>query len=104
MPLPQSISLEILFAKILIYHRAAIMHLHYTNGKRVLPLHIYLGKYEVAELVSHLCNADALLLPYDRSKFSQTIFPAKYFEAMALGLPIISDSKMVHLPLWNDLV
>ena len=64
----------------------------------------YQGKYEVTELVSQLCNADAILLPYDKSEFSRTIFPAKYFEAMALGLPIISDSKMVHLPSWAELV
>lgn len=64
----------------------------------------YQGKYEVEELVPLLSEADALLLPYDKSEFSRTIFPAKYFEAMALGLPIISDSKMLHLPSWTELV
>lgn len=64
----------------------------------------YGGNYNVSDLVSKLETADAILLPYDRSAFSSSIFPAKYFEAMALGKPIISNSQMEHLPMWNKFI
>lgn len=64
----------------------------------------YDGNYKVSDLVSKLKTADAILLPYDRSAFSSSIFPAKYFEAMALGKPIISNSQMTHLPMWNKFI
>jgi len=62
------------------------------------------GTYAVNELVSKLKEVDAILLPYDTSNFSTSIFPAKYFEAMALGKPIISNSNMNHLPCWGELI
>jgi len=64
----------------------------------------YDGNYNVSDLVNKLETTDAILLPYDRSAFSSSIFPAKYFEAMALGKPIISNSQMAHLPMWNKFI
>ena len=64
----------------------------------------YDGNYNVSDLVNKLETADAIMLPYDRSAFSSSIFPAKYFEAMALGKPIISNSQMAHLPMWNKFI
>lgn len=64
----------------------------------------YLGQFEMDSLIEKVRNADAVLLPYDKSSLSKTIFPAKYFEVMALGKPIISDSKMIHLPLWSEVI
>lgn len=62
------------------------------------------GARDQGELVDCLRDCDAIVLPYDKSGFSSTIFPAKYYEAMALGKPIISDSGLDHLPFWLDFV
>lgn len=71
---------------------------------RVLLNKYYYGFHNVSELVSKLKNVDAVILPYDNSDFSSSIFPAKYFEAMALGKPIISNSDMMHLPMWKEFI
>jgi glycosyltransferase involved in cell wall biosynthesis len=64
----------------------------------------YFGKLSVDKLVDKLNRVDMILLPYDESSFSKSIFPAKYFEALALGKPIISNSNLYHLPGWEKIV
>jgi len=64
----------------------------------------YKGSLPSDKLVGELEQFDFILLPYDSSKFSKTIFPAKYFEALALGKPVISNSDLRHLPGWNKFV
>ena len=64
----------------------------------------YSGKLAIDQLVKKVGEADAILLPYDKTDLSKTIFPAKYFEALATGKPVISNSKMLHLPGWAEVV
>lgn len=64
----------------------------------------YKGEFTVKDLLPQLRAVHALILPYDRSGFSSTIFPAKYFEALALGKPIFSNSNLYRLPKWNDFI
>ena len=64
----------------------------------------YKGNFLLEDLISQVQRADAIMLPYDKSKLSETIFPAKYFECLATGKPIVSNSNMPHLPGWDDVV
>jgi hypothetical protein len=42
-----------------------------------------------------------ILLPYKSNVFSNTIAPAKYFECLATGKLLISNSKLNHMPGWD---
>jgi hypothetical protein len=64
----------------------------------------YKGQLPAPVLAEQVRSFDMVLLPYDRSAFSNTIFPAKYYEVLALGKPVISDSAMLHLPGWSDFI
>lgn len=56
------------------------------------------------KLVAELERFDFVILPYSNDRFSQWISPAKYYEVVALGKPIISRSKLNHLESWDKLV
>jgi hypothetical protein len=45
-----------------------------------------------------------VLLPYAKNDFSSTIAPAKYFECLATGLVLVSNSQLNHLPGWTKFV
>jgi hypothetical protein len=53
---------------------------------------------ENKELPRALSEFNIVLLPYKDDEFSQTISPAKYFEALATGLLIVTRSDFSHLP------
>jgi hypothetical protein len=55
------------------------------------------------ELITALQGYEYTLLPYANDSFSKWISPAKYFEVLALGKPILSRSKLSHMPGWNRL-
>ena len=63
----------------------------------------FLGEFCQDQLMHKLLGYDAVILPYKNDEFSKNISPAKYFECLSLKIPIISNSKFDHLPLWNDL-
>ena len=56
-----------------------------------------------SQLVCVVKQYDFVLLPYRNDAFSKWISPAKYFEVLALGKPILSRSKLYHLPGWEKL-
>ena len=60
------------------------------------------GEFSQDQLMSKLMGYDAVILPYADDAFSKYISPAKYFECLALRIPIISNSKLDHLPFWDD--
>jgi glycosyltransferase involved in cell wall biosynthesis len=64
---------------------------------RKLPNVHFLGHIAHAALPAFLQHADVLLLPYVRSVFSQYIQPAKLFECLATGKPIVASG----LPLFD---
>jgi hypothetical protein len=61
------------------------------------------GALTQEELLKAVKNYDFTLLPYARDAFSKWISPAKYFEVLALGKPILSRSMLFHMPGWNRL-
>lgn len=50
----------------------------------------YLGMVPHKALPEHLCEADALILPYKITSFSKGTFPAKTYESLATGKPVIA--------------
>lgn len=55
-------------------------------------------------LVGLADDYDFVLLPYAQNEFSKYITPAKYFECLALGKPILSRSSLIHLEGWDKFV
>ncbi len=64
----------------------------------------YRGTFNLKEVANILPSYDFTVLPYARNKFSSTISPSKYFECLATGLPILSNSELDHLPGWRDFI
>jgi glycosyltransferase involved in cell wall biosynthesis len=50
----------------------------------------YRGEAPHAELPAALAGADALVLPYRRSRLTESISPAKTYECLATGLPVVA--------------
>lgn len=55
------------------------------------------------ELLEAIHDYDFSILPYARDEFSKWISPAKYFEVVALGKPILTRSDLSHMPGWDEL-
>lgn len=64
-----------------------------VNFKQALPQE---------ELLEAIHDYDFSLLPYARDEFSKWISPAKYFEVVALGKPILTRSDLNHMPGWAE--
>ena len=62
----------------------------------------YKGKKSQLDLLDFINKYDAVLLPYKYEKFSQFISPAKYFECLALKMPILTNSNFNHLKYWEN--
>ena len=56
------------------------------------------------DLPRYLQDADVLILPYARHEFMQGIMPAKLFEYLATGLPIIATDALPTLQSYAPLV
>lgn len=50
----------------------------------------YLGKVPHGVLPEHLREADALIIPYKITSFSKGTFPAKTYESLATGKPVVA--------------
>lgn len=50
----------------------------------------YLGKVPHKVLPEHLREADALIIPYQVTSFSKGTFPAKTYESLATGKPVVA--------------
>ncbi len=63
----------------------------------------YRGKVPHLELPRHLADIDALIIPYKDNAFSRGTFPAKIFECLATGKPIIATPLPDLIP-FGDLL
>jgi glycosyltransferase involved in cell wall biosynthesis len=55
-----------------------------------LPNIIFAGVVERIELASRLQEMDVLIMPYRLTEFSASVFPAKTFECLASGKPVVA--------------
>jgi len=63
-----------------------------------------MGTLEHKELPSYLRNVDVLILPYKIIPFSESIFPAKFFECLATGKPIVSTPLQELISFPEDVI
>jgi O-antigen/teichoic acid export membrane protein len=61
------------------------------------------GMLSTVELIKRLKEFDAIILPYTDSKWNQGITPAKIYECLATGLPVIASDIPGLRPLAKDL-
>ncbi len=52
----------------------------------------FIDKVENFELPNLIKNYDALLLPYKTTEYAKGVIPAKFFECLATGLPVIASA------------
>jgi len=52
----------------------------------------WLGFIPYAELPRYLAQCDTLILPYRLNDFTESVFPAKVFECLATGKPVVSTA------------
>ncbi len=76
-------------------HEKANHLLHIENIK-------YFGQVLPDEITNSLKNYQFVLLPYSKESFNDSLIPNKYYECCATGMPILSNSRMSHLPKWHD--
>lgn len=63
--------------------------------------YIFHGQKDRISLFKELLRYDFILLPYIDNEFSSYISPAKYFECLAVGSPIITRANFNHLDGWD---
>jgi glycosyltransferase involved in cell wall biosynthesis len=63
----------------------------------------FLGTFPYTELASYLQSIDIFILPYKIKPFTKSIFPAKIFECMAMGKPIVS-TPLEELLVFQDII
>ena len=61
----------------------------------------YISRAANSELPRIISNYHFIVLPYQESNFSNTISPAKFYESMATGKALISNSKLTHIKNWE---
>ena len=54
------------------------------------PAVVVTGRVSVDTMWNHLTKADAVVLPYVINSYTKAVLPAKVFEALATGLPIVA--------------
>lgn len=57
-----------------------------------LGLNQFIPSVPHAELPEYISKYDALLLPYKTTEYAKGVIPAKFFECLATGLPVISSA------------
>jgi len=65
---------------------------------------VFKGLLKPDELIKKISKYNLILLPYDRKNFSETIVPAKYFEALATGALVVTGSNKDYLPGFSNFV
>lgn len=62
----------------------------------------FLGARKFGELPALLAGFDVGLIPYHRSEYTDTVFPTKLYEYLAMGLPVVStdlpELRQLRLP------
>lgn len=64
------------------------MNMKIFNNKNIF----FLGKHQHDELKNYLKNINCAIIPYNVNSFTDTVYPSKLNEYLALGLPIVSTN------------
>lgn len=63
-----------------------------VNSLRRLPNVCFLGPKAYAELPAYLGGMDVALIPARRNDYTQAMFPMKFFEYLAAGVPVVATA------------
>jgi len=63
----------------------------------------FLGTIAYAELAGYLQSMDVFILPYKIKPFTKSIFPAKIYECLAIGKPIVS-TPLEELLIFKNII
>jgi glycosyltransferase involved in cell wall biosynthesis len=63
----------------------------------------FLGTLPYAELAGYLRSMDVFILPYKIKPFTKSIFPAKIYECLAIGKPIVS-TPLEELLIFKNII
>jgi len=62
----------------------------------------FLGSVGIEQLPSYVAGFDVALVPYSRAAYTETVFPTKLFEYLAMGRPVVStdlpEVRKLQLP------
>lgn len=71
---------------------------------RSLPNVHFIGWVDHDTLGDHLAHFDVLLMPYSRCAFNDSACPAKLWDYMGTGLPIVANANNPETLRWSDVV
>jgi glycosyltransferase involved in cell wall biosynthesis len=74
------------------------------DAVKELPNVRYIGWVEHAELGSYLNSFDVLLMPYAHCAHNTSACPAKLWDYMGTGLPIVANEANPEVLLWRELI
>ncbi len=69
-----------------------------------IPINRIRDKVNHSELPEVIKEYDALLLPYSKSEYAKGVIPAKFFECLATGLPVIASATPNFLDYKQHLI
>lgn len=71
---------------------------------RALPNVHLIGWVDHASLGQHLAAMDVLLMPYARCAFNDSACPAKLWDYLGTGLPVVANASNPETLLWREVV
>lgn len=71
---------------------------------RVLPNVHLIGWVEHATLGDHLSNCDVLLMPYAKCRFNDNACPAKLWDYLGTGKPIVANGNNPETLFWREAI
>jgi glycosyltransferase involved in cell wall biosynthesis len=71
---------------------------------RTLPNVHFIGWVDHSALGDHLSHFDVLLMPYARCRFNDNACPAKLWDYLGTGLPVVANMNNPETLLWRDLI
>ncbi len=71
-------------------------------GLSQLPNIIFTGSRPINELKDYLCHADCAIIPFLKNQLTESIYPLKINEYLALGLPVVSTNFSDDIRSFQD--
>jgi glycosyltransferase involved in cell wall biosynthesis len=73
-------------------------------GLSKLPNIIFTGSRPIHELKNYLCHADCAIIPFLNNQLTESIYPLKINEYLALGLPVVSTNFSDDIRSFSDVI
>jgi glycosyltransferase involved in cell wall biosynthesis len=90
--------------RIFVFIGPVLAHEIHQLGIDALPNVIFTGPRPVADLPSYLRYMDVLMIPYQLSVLTKSIYPLKLNEYLAAGKPVVSTCFSEDIRMFSDVV